>query len=240
MSPVEHRAGGPRIAPRDRGPIDHHAPSLFYHRGPHYFGYHIHALPAHYYSHWYWGHEYFLCDGLYYRFWDDCYHVCRPPYGIFFDRALYDLDLILCDIAYYNTVYRAYDAINDNYNTIQEQNAIIAQNNATIAQQNSAIAQGAEVATGSYQLAQSLGLVQSYADAGMKYYYDDGIFFTESKDGQYVVIVPPAGAIINTLPDDYEVVNLGGAEYYKVDDTIYRMVINNGKACFEVLGQMTR
>ena len=238
MRPVEHRAGGPRVAPRDRGFIEHGVPAHFYHRGPHYFGYHVHALPGHFARHWYWGHEYFLCDGIYYRFWDNCYHVCRPPFGILFDRALYDLDLVLCDIAYYNTVYRVYDAINDNNRTIQEQNEVIAQNNATIAQQNAAIAQGAQIAEGSYKLAQSLGLVQSYASADTKYYYDDGIFFVEDKSGQYITIVPPAGAIITELPDDYDVVNLGGAEYYKVDDTIYRMVINNGKACFEVLGQL--
>lgn len=238
IRPVERRAGAPRVAPRDRGFIDHHAPVCFYHRGPHYYGYHIHALPAHYHTHWYWGREYYFCDGLYYRYWDNYYHVCRPPYGIFFDRALYDLDLVLCDIAFYSTVHRVYNAINDNNRTIQEQNEIIARNNATIAQQNTAIAQSEQIANDSYQLAQRLGLVQSYADASTKYYYDDGIFFILDKSGQYVTIVPPAGAVINELPDDYDIVNLGGENYYKVDDTIYRVVINNGKACFEVLGQL--
>lgn len=238
IRPVERRAGGPRIAPRDRGFIDHHAPACFYHHGPHYYGYHIHALPPHCHTHWYWGREYYFCDGLYYRYWDNYYHVCRPPYGILFDRALYNIDLVLCDIAFYSTVYRVYDAINDNNRTIQEQNEIIARNNATIAQQNSAIAKNNVIADESYQLAQRLGLVQSYADANTKYYYDDGIFFTLDKSGQYVTIVPPAGAVITELPDDYDIVNLGGENYYKVDDTIYRVVINNGKACFEVLGQL--
>jgi hypothetical protein len=89
----------------------------------------------------------------------------------------------------------------------------------------------------SYLLAASLGLVQSFADANVKYYYDDGVFFIEGKDGQYQTIIPPAGAIISELPDDYEVVVLGGKEYYRVDNTIYRMVVLEGKAYFEVLGQ---
>ena len=56
-------------------------------------------------------------------------------------------------------------------------------------------------------------------------------------DGQYQTIIPPAGAIISELPDDYETIVLGGQEYYKVDNTIYRTVAIDGKAYFEVLGQ---
>lgn len=80
--------------------------------------------------------------------------------------------------------------------------------------------------------------MQSYADASVQYYYDDGVFFVKDADGQYRTIVPPAGAIVDALPDDYQTVTLGGAQYYQVDDTIYRMVIIEGKACFEVLGQI--
>ena len=45
--------------------------------------------------------------------------------------------------------------------------------------------------------------------------------------------------IVDKLPDDFEVVELGGGTYYKVDDTIYRMIVSaDGDACFEVLGQL--
>ena len=71
----------------------------------------------------------------------------------------------------------------------------------------------------------------------MKSVESDGVFFIEGKDGQYQTIIPPAGAIITELPDDYEVVVLGGNEYYRVDNTIYRTVAIDGKAYFEVLGQ---
>ena len=226
-----------RILPRERAVIDFNRPGHFYGHAPHYYGYRIHALPPHYHHHYYWGHEFFFHEGIYYRCWDGYYYVCRPPFGVCFNRALYELDLILCDFAYFNTVYRTYDAINDNYRTIQEQNEIIAQNNATIAAQNQVVANNKAVADESYSLASSLGLIQSYADANVQYYYDDGVFFVKDGDDQYKTIVPPAGAIISVLPDDYETVTLQGKEYYKVDNTIFRMIVNDGKAYFEVLGQ---
>ena len=107
-----------------------------------------------------------------------------------------------------------------------------------IASQNDAIAASAAAAQASGDLAASLGLVQSYASADTEYFYNDGVFYIKDKSGQYTVIVPPAGALVDTLPDDYEIVTLGGGEYYKVDDTIYRMVVIGGNARFEVLGQL--
>ncbi|MBP5721827.1 MAG: hypothetical protein J6W82_12310 [Bacteroidales bacterium] len=232
------RDNGPRIHPRERDFIEHGRPTLFYHRGPHFFGYRVRVLPARYVIRPYWGIDYYICDGIYYRWWNDCYYVCRPPFGILFDRALYNLDLVLCDFAYYSTVRRSYRIVNENYRTIAEQNEIIAQNNATIAAQNAAIASGNLAAEASYNLASRLGLFQSYANANQQYYYDDGIFFIEGANGQYQTIVPPAGALIAELPDDYEIITLDGEEYYKVDDTVYRTVVIDGKALFEVLGQV--
>lgn len=242
---MEHRPGGPdrrpgepHVHPGNRGFIEHGHPTVFHHRGPHYFGYRVEIIPSHFIRRAYWGIDFYICDGIYYRFWDNCYHVCRPPFGIFFDRALYDLELVLCDFAFYNTVNRTYRQVNENYETIAEQNAIIAQNNATIAAQNNALAAGTANADASYNLASRLGLFQSYANAGQQYYYDDGIFFIE-EDGKYKTIIPPAGALISELPDDYEVVVLEGQEYYKVEETIYRTVVVDGNAFFEVLGQLS-
>ena len=232
------RDNGPRIHPRERDFIEHGRPTLFYHRGPHFFGYRVRVLPAHYIVRPYWGIDYYICDGIYYRWWNDCYYVCRPPFGIFFDRALYNLDLVLCDFAYYSTVRRTYRIVNDNYRTIAEQNDIIAQNNATIAAQNAAIANGNLAADASYNLASRLGLFQSYANANQQYYYEDGVFYIINRKGSYEVIVPPAGALVETLPEDYETLTLGGHEYYRVDDTVYRMVMVQGRPYLEVLGQM--
>lgn len=239
MRPVGHVDNRPRTEPRHMAPIPYDHPAPFHHHGPHYYGHRIHSLPHHCVCHHYWGHDYWCCNGLYYRYWNGFYYVSRPPYGTWFDIAVYDMALTACRISYYNTIQREYDTINENYATIEKQNATIAANNALIAQQNAEIAAGAANASGSYTLARSLGLVQSFADASMTYYYDDGIFFIV-KDGQYITIVPPAGALVESLPEDYEVVNMGGKDYYKVDDTVYNMIVNNGKPAFEVLGQLPK
>ena len=56
-------------------------------------------------------------------------------------------------------------------------------------------------------------------------------------NGQYYVIVPPAGALVDALPEDYDVFTFNGREYYQVDNTVYRVTVVSGKAYFEVLGQ---
>lgn len=216
----------------------------FYDSGFHYYGYRVHRLPPRHEVYYHWGHRYFFCDGVYYRYYGGVYYVSRPPYGYYFAPDVYYYDPVICNLAWYSYADRQYDIINDNYATIASQNAVIAQNNATIAAQQAQIsAQQQELqnrkASESYQLAMRLGLVQSYAAVGTEYYYDDGVFFILNADGKYETIVPPAGALVDQLPDDYEIVTLAdGKEYFKVDDTIYRMTVSNGKAYFEVLGQL--
>lgn len=249
---------GHRVAPKHRPPMSYERPGHFYGRHPHYYGYRVSWLPR-YERRRYWGRDYYFYNGIYYRFLNDVYYVTRPPYGILFDRALYELELDVLHFAYYSNVYRTYNTVNSNYATINEQNRIIAENNATIAAQNATIAQNnATMAAqasassanremdmntlksyASYQLATKLGLVQSFAANGQEYYYDDGVFFVAGDDGKYKVIVPPAGALIKALPEDYDTVTLSdGNEYYKVDDTIYRMTVSDGVPYFEVLGQL--
>ena len=142
-------------------------------------------------------------------------------------------------LSYYNTVVNTYSQISENNQYIAQQNAIIAQNNATIAAQNAQIAAGQQQAQVAYTLANQLGLVQSYAAADSNYYYQDGVFYMMDAKGEYKVIVPPAGALVENLPEDYDLVTLAdGNEYYKVDDTVYKITILEGKPYFEVLGQM--
>jgi hypothetical protein len=141
-------------------------------------------------------------------------------------------------LSYYHTVANTYSQINENNAYIAEQNAIIAQNNATIAAQNAAIAQNQQLAQTSYTLANQLGLIQSYAAADSEYFYQDGVFYAKDARGEYNVIVPPAGALVETLPEDFDMVTLAdGNEYYKVDDTIYKVTVLEGKPYFEVIGQ---
>jgi hypothetical protein len=135
-------------------------------------------------------------------------------------------------------VANTYSQISENNRYIAEQNAVIAQNNATIAAQNQMIAQSQTKAQAAYSLANELGLVQSYAAADASYFYQDGVFYSQAADGQYYVIVPPAGALVETLPEDFDTVVLNGKEYYRVDNTIYQITVSEGKLYFEVLGQM--
>ena len=235
---MRNENGVNRIPPRDRHPLPYNRPSHFWHHGPHYFGYRIDYLPR-YVIHHYWGRPYYFCDGLWYRYYIDHYYVCRPPFGYIFVPDVVDIVYTACRIAYYNQALNTYRTIDENAQTIAEQNRIIAENNALIAQQNADIAFNSEKAQAAYETANNLGLVQAYADASTEYYYDDGVFFTKGADGQYTVIVPPAGAQVNELPDDYDTITLDGKEYYKVDDTIYEIVIVDGTACFQVLGQLT-
>ena len=85
------------------------------------------------------------------------------------------------------------------------------------------------------------GLTQNYASRDTDYFYQDGVFYSKNAWGEYRVITPPAGALVESLPEDFDVVTLrDGNEYYKVDDTIYKLVISEGRPYFEVVGQIDR
>ncbi len=226
--------------PRHRDPIRYDRPSRFWDRGPHYFGYRVTRLPGHYVRKVYWGVPYYVVGDVYYRYIDGVYYVSRPPYGVAFVTPATDvLAASLCNFAFYANNYYIYRTMNQNAELITKQNRIIAENNALIASQNATIAMNADKARGSMSLADELGLVQSYASASDQYYYDDGVFYSKDASGQYVTIVPPAGALVTELPEDYETVIINGDEYYRVDKTIYKVSVIDGTIYFEVLGQQT-
>ncbi len=89
----------------------------------------------------------------------------------------------------------------------------------------------------SQRLARELGLRQSYAYSDEDYFYEDGIYYILNSRGEYVSIVPPAGALVGELPYDATRIVLRGYELYQVDDTIYRLTSYDGQPVFEVLGQ---
>ena len=230
-----------RVAPRERTHIQYNVPAHFYEPGhAHYFGYGVPSLPVKHTKYVYWGVTYYHYNNVYYRSWGNKYYVCRPPFGVCIEREIAKLQLRAIRFAFYSSVYRTYNILDDNYRVIDRQNRIIASNNAIIAAQNANMALNSARALSSYEIASRLGLVQSYANAYLDYYYEDGVFYTINRKNQYEVIVPPAGALVESLPEDYEVVNMGGKDYYKVDDTVYNMIVNNGKPAFEVLGQLPK
>ena len=226
-----------RVHPRERDfmpcdRIDH-----FWGHGPHYFGYRVRTLPPRYVRVRYYGVDYYRYGNVYYRPYGGYYVVCRPPFGVVIDGPVIDLGFHTVRFAFYTNVYRTYSGFDSYSRYIDDQNRRIAQNNAILAQQNARIAMNLNAARSSYELANALGLVQSYAYANEEYYYSDGVFYT-IKGNSYQTIVPPAGALVDELPDDYDTIVFGGAEYYRVDDTVYRMVMVGGRPCLEVLGQM--
>ena len=228
-----------RIPPRDRDFMHYDRPGHFYdHHHPHCFGFRVEVLPPRYKVVRYFGIDYYIYNDIYYRPYRGHYIVCRPPFGVTIARSVVDISFATVNFAYYSNVYRTFGAIDANNRYIDQQNRIIAQNNATIMAQNRAIAMNPNSALSSYEIANRLGLVQSYAYADRNYFYQDGVFYIVNAGGQYQVIVPPAGALVQNLPEDYDIITLGGVQYYRVDDTVYRLTLVSGSPYLEVLGQM--
>lgn len=228
-----------RQHPRKRDFVVYDRPSQFWSRHDHCYGHRVRVLPSYVKRHVCFGVTYYCYNDIWYRPFGGYYVVCRPPFGTVLAADLIaDIAWTAVRISYYNTVADTFRTINENNEYIARQNEIIAQNNAVIAAQNQTIAMNQQLAAQAYGLADELGLVQSYAAADSEYYYQDGVFYVQNKNGEYKVIVPPAGALVEALPDDFDMVTLNGEEYYKVDDTVYRVTVAEGKPYFEVLGQM--
>lgn len=228
-----------RIPPRDRHYVKYDAPCHFWGHDHHYYGYRVDYLPPRYKRIRHWGIDYCLYGGVYYRPYNGIYVVCRPPVGV---SIAYDIAVGLSfrsvRFAYYTDAYRTYRIIDDNYRIIDEQNRTIARNNALLASQDRYLAMNTTRARDAYSLAERLGLAQSYAYADKPYFYQDGVFYINNSNGQYEVIVPPAGALVDELPDDYDTITIDGIDLYKVDNTVYRLTLVEGVPYLEVLGQM--
>ena len=227
-----------RIPPRERDFMTHDRPGAFFGHDPHYFGYRVHTLPPRYRRISFWGRDYYYYNNVYYLRYGDWYVISRPPFGVALDIAIRDAVFASVRFSYYHSVYRTFDIVDRNYRTILEQNREIARNNELLARQNSALALNSSRALSAYEIASALGLIQSFANINTEYFYQDGVFYVVNKKNRYEVIVPPAGALVNELPEDYDTIVLNGVEYYKVDDTVYRLVLVDGIPALEVLGQM--
>ncbi len=227
-----------RVAPRQRDMMAWDRPGNFWGDHPHYYGYRIHNRPPQWRHISHWGIDYYYYNGVYYRPYGGYYVVCRPPFGTPLEVAINRAILHSLRFAYYCDVYRTFTRTFDYYNVIARQNLIIAQQNARIIANNASYALNSNRALTAYELANRLGLVQSYAYANSQYFYQDGVFYTISASGAYTTIVPPAGALVTSLPDDYEIIVMGGVEYYMVDNTVYRTTLFDGMPYLEVLGQM--
>jgi len=54
---------------------------------------------------------------------------------------------------------------------------------------------------------------------GAGYYYDDGVYYS-NVGGNYVVVSPPVGALVTTIPSDFRPVVINGMTYY-TDNGVY-------------------
>lgn len=225
-----------RIPPRDRDFLSYDRPNHFYSAHDHYYGYRVNYLPPRYRRMSSFGIDYYYYSGVYYRHYNGFYVVCRPPFGTVAD-AIADAVLTAVNFAYYYNNYYSYNIMDANYRYIDEQNRMIAQNNAYLANQYQSMAVNQNMAQTSYILANKLGLIQSFAFVNQPYYYQDGVFYSYM-NGRYTVIVPPAGALVSSLPDDYDIITMDNQSFYKVDDTVYRLTLISGVPYLEVLGQM--
>jgi len=235
---VDDRHNMYRVPPRQRDPMAWDRPGHFWGDHPHYYGYRISTPPPTWRRISHWGIDYYYYNGIYYRPFGGSYVICRPPFGTPLENAIDRAILRAIRFAYYYDTYRTYESVFDYYNVIARQNLIIAQQNARIIARNSNYAINSNRALSAYELANKLGLVQSYAYANAEYFYQDGVFYTVSASGVYSTIVPPAGALVTSLPDDYEIIVMDGIEYYLVDNTVFRTTVFEGEPYLEVLGQM--
>ena len=226
-----------RVHPRDAEAIKANQPAAHWESGEHYYGYNVKALPGRAEKVEKGTDVYYCSNGVWFRPYNAGYVVSRPPVGtpLAADPAA-ELKLEAVTVLYFNTVANAYNQISEKNKYIAQQNAAIARRNATIANQNLEIAQTQSKASAAYGQAGQLGLIQNFGDATVTYYYQDGVFYTTDDEGKYVVTAPPAGAVVESIPEDFEAVMLKGRMYYSVDNTIYRLTMVGGKPYLEVLG----
>lgn len=70
----------------------------------------------------------------------------------------------------------------------------------------------------------------------VKYYYYYGTFYNHvTITNEYEVIKPPLGAIVESIPDGYEKIEIDGNTYYVVDGVQYKAVVYEGEIWYEVI-----
>jgi hypothetical protein len=68
---------------------------------------------------------------------------------------------------------------------------------------------------------------------GTRYYYYDGVYYRYVGYGDYVIVPPPAGAMVTSIPTDFQPVVINGMTYY-VNDGIYYVYTRHG---YQVVNQ---
>ena len=72
------------------------------------------------------------------------------------------------------------------------------------------------------------------------YYYSEGTFYVPYSSNQFMVVAPPMGALVESIPSDSEGFIWNSQTYYKVDDTYYTPASYNGVWMYLVKGDEIR
>ncbi|MCI2083110.1 MAG: hypothetical protein LKK19_04890 [Bacteroidales bacterium] len=188
-----------------------HKPLPSYRYGDHYFGFSLHRLPNGYKRKLFGDIWYYYHGGVFYRSYGSYYYVCRPPAGIAFSSSAVTSNLTAVPVDYYYSEDERLDYA-------------------------MGVAKDYEIYDPSYSappVSVMSGSIASDSD-GIQYYCDDGVFYVYSH-GRYLVVKPPIGALVTSIPNDYYVISLSGGTFYKIDDTLYQDVVIDGSIYFEVV-----
>ena len=69
---------------------------------------------------------------------------------------------------------------------------------------------------------------------GLPYYYYYGTYYAP-RDSQYEVVQAPVGAVVESIPDGYEKVEVDGQSYYIINGVQYKPVIRNEEVWYQVI-----
>jgi hypothetical protein len=62
---------------------------------------------------------------------------------------------------------------------------------------------------------------------GSRYYYYDGLYYSYVGDGDYVLVDPPIGAFVSSIPPDFQPIIVNGRTYY-TDNGVYYLLTHRG------------
>ncbi len=71
-------------------------------------------------------------------------------------------------------------------------------------------------------------------DGGVSYAYYGGAYYQPASTG-YVVVEPPPGAIVPTLPPGSTAATVNGQTYFVYNGTYYRPVLVNGATGYQIV-----
>ncbi len=63
---------------------------------------------------------------------------------------------------------------------------------------------------------------------GTRYYYYDGLYYTNVGYGDYVLVNPPIGVYVSSIPPDFQPVSINGRIYYTDGGVYYILTRNHG------------